>query len=152
MDNPIKTLIVEDDENDVFLTKRKLIRSNLKFDVIQVCDSVRCAKDYFDSGAVVEVVFLDLNLTDSKGVETVQKIRDFYSGLLIVVTSMEQEIVGVESIKHGADEFMTKNQFTEREIEEKIAFSLARRERWKTMNSLEKKIVAAEKIGDKIGN
>jgi DNA-binding response OmpR family regulator len=129
-------LLLEDDPNDVILTKRLLQRSRLPLEQIQVLASIEEGKEAIQQGKV-DVVLLDLNLTDSKGLASLRALREVYHGLLIVLTSLDNEEIGLQAIAEGADDYLVKNRLNEQRIREAINYALIRRSRYETLTRLQ---------------
>lgn len=119
-------LLVEDDENDVIITKRKIGRSSVPIKQILVVGSVKEAEEVLKSQNV-DVMILDLNLPDSRGLDTLDSIMKVYNGIIIVLTSIDDTLIGIEAISKGADDFLVKSQLNERELGRSIFFSIERR-------------------------
>ncbi|QKY19506.1 GAF domain-containing protein [Halolamina sp. CBA1230] len=59
----------------------------------------------------VDVVLLDLGLPDSSGLETLTSIIDVAELVpVIVLTGLQDERVGIEAIKRGAQDYLVKNE------------------------------------------
>ena len=59
-----------------------------------------------DSGAVL----LDLSLPDSQGLATVERVRQQAPHIpIVVLTGLEDESIGVEAVKRGAQDYVAKN-------------------------------------------
>lgn len=128
MDNKsYKILLIEDNEQDVFLF-REIIREEKKilFD-IHVESTLKGAfsalqKDRFD------IILTDLELPDSKGLDTVIKLIEKYSHLpIIVLTDLKDDEVGVSCIKHGAQDYIVKEELETHKIAQTIRYSSNRK-------------------------
>ena len=83
---PIKILLVEDNPEDVFLLERTLQKSRgTKFD-IETVESLRKAISRLQKGGI-DVVLLDLSLTDSKGLDTFNALQAEVPEIPIIVLS-----------------------------------------------------------------
>lgn len=135
-------LLVEDDDNDIIITKRKIARSNVQVNQLLITKTFEETKTLLTGGINVDVVLLDLNLPDSSGLDTLDKVRTIYSGTLIVLTSIDDELIGIEAIRKGADEYLIKSQITEKMLTHSIYHAIVRHKRWenvkKTQQTLEK--------------
>jgi signal transduction histidine kinase len=57
-----------------------------------------------------DAVLLDLSLPDSQGLATVERVRQQSPAVpVIVLTGLDDESVGVESVKRGAQDYLSKN-------------------------------------------
>lgn len=106
----IRVLLVEDNPDDVLLIRRALAGArSTEFDVDHV-DRLseaqrRLAEDPFD------VILLDLHLHDSRGLDTVVGARDGARGVpIVVLTSLDDEDVGVKAVQAGAQDYLVKGQ------------------------------------------
>ncbi len=139
-------LLVEDDANDVLLTQRKIERANLPVGELVVArtlvDAIRTLKS-----REIDVVLLDLNLgSESHGLETLRAVRPVYDGVVIVMTSIDDEMVGIEAIRIGAEEFLVKGKVTEERLRHAVAFSQVRYDAKKAGQRMDANINKLEKI------
>jgi len=127
-------LLVEDNPDDVKLTKRALRDNKIANELVVVSDGVE-AMEYLDractaaaegTGTLPSVILLDLKLPRLDGLETLQQIRaDERLKLLpvVVLTSSNEETDILKSYDHGANSYIRKpvdfGEFTEavRELE-----------------------------------
>jgi DNA-binding NarL/FixJ family response regulator len=78
----------------------------------------------------IDLVLLDLTLTDSSGVETVKRFRDAAKHIpLVVLTGSSQDNIGPQSLAAGADAFILKTGLTTYRIERAIFVTLSQRGR-----------------------
>lgn len=118
-------LLVEDDENDIVLTERKITRSEVTVKKLLLAHSLDECKQML-THEKVDIVLLDLNLGDSRGLDTLRAVRPIYDGVIIVLTSIEDEATGIQAIREGADDYVVKNQLTEESFRKSIAYSVGR--------------------------
>jgi PAS domain S-box-containing protein len=124
----VDILVVDDDPLDCRLVKVVLARSNPpgQFNV-DTAGTLSEAIERLSSGDY-DVVLLDLNLPDSSGIDTVQEIQDIDSNASIVVlTGLDDEEMGLEAIKKGADDYLVKGEFLEHVLVRTIRYSLERK-------------------------
>lgn len=137
MDNINLLLLVEDDENDILLTERKIQRSNLPVVEIMVARSLEDAKQFIQAGKTIDLILLDLNLGDSRGLDTLVALRPIYDGVIIVLTSLEDEKTGIAAIRAGAEDYLVKNRVTEERLRSSVAFSMQRHKIKKTVQRVQ---------------
>ena len=121
-------LLVEDNPDDVALTKRALKKANLLNELVVVHDGVEAMEfllgegDYADREAsfMPEVILLDLKMPRMNGLETLEHIRgDDRTNLLpvVVLTTSKEEQDIISSYNLGANSYIVKpvdfNQFFE---------------------------------------
>ncbi len=123
-----KILLVEDNPNDIDLTKRALQKSNILNELIIAKDGVEALTYFFGedgkTGCSIEdlpvVVLLDLNLPRVNGLDALRRIRaDEKTKLVpvIILTSSNEEKDIITSYHLGANSFVRKpvkfNEFAE---------------------------------------
>ncbi|TSA35838.1 MAG: response regulator [Verrucomicrobiaceae bacterium] len=127
-------LLVEDNPDDVKLTKRALRENKIANELVVVSDGVE-AMEYLaeastaaeeGTGTLPSVILLDLKLPRMDGLETLRKIRadERLKRLpVVVLTSSKEETDILRSYDHGANSYIRKpvdfEQFSEavRELE-----------------------------------
>lgn len=58
-----------------------------------------------------DVVLLDLNLPDSSGIETLQRVREHADPVpIVVLTGLQDRQFGVKALTHGAHEYLVKGE------------------------------------------
>jgi len=127
----IRVLLVEDSNFDVLIIKDMLtkeIDSKLKkiaFDIIRA-DSFhdakhKLAKDFFN------VILLDLTLPDSIGLDTLRKVyAEAPETPIIVLTSINDQLVAINAVKEGAQDYLVKGQFDANLLLRSIHYSIER--------------------------
>jgi two-component system, response regulator len=123
-----KILLVEDNPDDVMLTKRALQKANIANELIVVENGVETLKYFFGEDGtggcpaadLPVVVLLDLNLPKVNGLEVLRRMRAEGKTKLVPVmapTSSNEEKDIINSYHLGANSFIRKpvnfNDFTE---------------------------------------
>jgi two-component system response regulator len=112
-------LLVEDNPDDITLTKRALKKANILNDLKIVHDGVAALEFLFgegnyagrDTSVMPEVILLDLNMPRMNGLETLQQIRgDARTNLLpvVVLTTSKEEQDIISSYGLGANSYVVK--------------------------------------------
>ncbi len=119
-------LVIEDNVGDFKLLCNCLEESATSFKVLH-------APTVFEGLALLEqhsvdLILLDLTLPDSSGFKTLERIHAAGKGEVpvIVLTGMKNELVGMQAIKAGAQDFLVKGQFDARLLVRSIRFALQR--------------------------
>jgi PAS domain S-box-containing protein len=106
-------LLVEDNPGDARLIKEMLIdelgRTGFE---MRIAESLERALALLD-GAESDVVFLDLSLPDSFGLETLYRIQSKSPALpIIVLTGNEDQQLALSAVKAGAQDYLLKNDLS----------------------------------------
>lgn len=123
--NRMSILLVEDNAADAHLTKMYLEDTSHKIDIFH-------SETFFESmniinNQVIDIVLLDLSLPDSSGFKTLTRYLEKASHIpVIVMTGINNEIIGNQSVKAGAQDFLVKGQFDGKTLGRVIRYSLQR--------------------------
>ncbi len=86
-----------------------------------------------------DIILSDLDLPDSSGIETIKKIRSLNPYIpIIVMTELADEEFGVQTIKNGADDYLTKGKIFRDVLGRSIRYAI---ERKKERHSSEKALL-----------
>jgi signal transduction histidine kinase len=76
----------------------------------------------------VDIILLDLNLPDSRGTETVQKISSMVPNVpIVVLTGLDDEEAGLDAISGGAEDYLVKGSGLEYTLIKTIRYAIARK-------------------------
>ena len=127
-------LLIEDNPGDVKLIQTYLLDAAFKTDLVHA-ETFMEAVDILSMRDDVECVLLDLTLPDSAGFRTLSKLLEKVSSVpIIVLTGINNEIVGNQAVKAGAQDFLVKGQFDGKILGRSIRYAL---QRFKTQQRLE---------------
>ncbi len=132
----IRVLIVEDNPDLNFLMKEGLkARKTCNYDaksavsLAEACEAL--SKDHFD------VVLLDLDLSDSKGVDTASSVYRCDPHIpIIAVTGRYTNALAADVLASGAQDYLVKGKYDDDALDRAIRYSI---ERKKTERKLERK-------------
>jgi len=103
---PLKILMVENDLSNRVLLQNSLSESSLSISEVKYAESLKDAFELLDKNSF-DVVLLDLNLPDSRGLDTFIKTSKKYPNIAnIVITSQADEDLGLEAVAGGANEHL----------------------------------------------
>ncbi|OHB74705.1 MAG: hypothetical protein A2Z25_19060 [Planctomycetes bacterium RBG_16_55_9] len=124
----IDFLVVDDDPQDRRLVELILAKSYAPGQYsVQTAGTMSETTERLRRGDY-DVVLLDLNLPDSRGIDTVQKARETNSDAIIVVlTGLDDEEAGVEAIKKAASDYLVKGKNLPNLLVRTIRYSLERK-------------------------
>ena len=135
MNNKTRTsvLLIEDNKADVDLFKIHMQESSIKHDLL-VADTFFEGIDFIQNNNI-DIALLDLTLPDSSGFKTLSNFLEKAPNIpVIVLTGVNNEIIGNQSVKAGAQDFLVKGQFDGKLLGRSIRYAL---QRFKTHVKLE---------------
>lgn len=126
-ESPLELLLIEDNPGDARLVRTYLEDSDVRFD-LHWCSSLGEGLNALEDGGFA-AVFLDLNLPDSEGVDTVKRSVDAADGgtAVIVLTGLEDTDVAVQAVQAGADEYLVKGDLDPQSVGRTLRLVLERR-------------------------
>ncbi|MES2140583.1 MAG: response regulator [Bacteroidota bacterium] len=136
----IKILVIEDNAGDA-----RLINIYLKefYGDKFIFSSV----DYLSKGLELlsketfDIIILDLTLPDSNGLDTFKKIYEHSPKTpIIVLTGLEDESIGLNAMKLGAQDFLEKGLISGKELSRSINYSIQRFKLLKDLSENTKKL------------
>src|ERR1700754_773387 len=123
---PLTILVVEDNPGDLFLLGEFLRSTDLVIGEVKHAGSLGEAREIL-STEPIELVFLDLSLPDSFGLES-------YTGLqaqtqripVILLTGLSDTKLAMQALMMGAQDYLVKGEFDEQLLSRAIRYSLER--------------------------
>ena len=142
--NTLHILLVEDNQADKKLIEIYLTEASIRFELHHsetLFDGIQTALN-----KEIDLVLLDLTLPDSTGFKTLSTYLEKAPNVpVIVLTGLNNEIVGNQAIKAGAQDFLVKGQVEGKLLGRSIRYCL---QRFKTQVKLEevaKELAISEK-------
>ena len=119
-------LLIEDSPDSAMLVNHFLGASKIaEFRVVTVA-SLQAAREEL-ARERFDAILLDLNLPDSRGIETFARVRDTARGSAIVIlTAVEDEGVATAAIGHGAADYLIKGEVGGEGLARRIRFAVER--------------------------
>ena len=103
-------LLVEDDADDARIVRQMLMHDGAGRYEVETVTRLSAAKDRLLWGGVA-VVLLDLGLPDSKGIDSVASLCTLAQEIpVVVLTGNEDEALGIESLRQGAEDYLVKGR------------------------------------------
>lgn len=123
----VNVFMIEDDKFYCEYVKRLLgARTQPQFDVQRVSDMAAAQRYLKDERP--DVVLLDLNLPDSRGLESLSRAREFVDGCpIIILTSSDNEQLGLQSVSLGAQDYLVKQNIGNESLVRSIRYAIQRR-------------------------
>src|SRR5512134_401891 len=122
----LTVLIVEDDPDDVLLVRELLLYA--QFDTVAVKVAERLDKALGELAArAFDLILLELSLPDSQGLDTLARIRlQSPDTPIIVFTGHDDDLIGVQAVQSGAQDYLVKGQVTRRLLVRAIRYAIER--------------------------
>ncbi len=124
----IKICLVENNPLDCRIIQELLVKSSIgRFDLTTVT-SLQETLNTLKSSESFDLLILDLNLTDSEGLDTLTKIHSRFPDLPIVVnTGAFEDELGLRSLSLGAQDFLIKGKYETYGLVKSLYFAIERK-------------------------
>ncbi len=123
----LSVLLIEDNPSDQFLLETMLRTSRLNITQVSKAERISEAIRLLDENSY-DIVFLDLSLPDSFGLESFNKLRAFTAGIpVIILTGVSESAIATEAIKFGAQDYLVKGDFKPEMLVRSILYSIERK-------------------------
>ena len=105
---PVKLLLIEDTPKDAELMREALAEvKDRRFEVVWA-DRLSTALEHLTRGGI-DLILTDLDLPDSKGLETVAGVHAHASGIpIVVLTSSDDDGLALRALQQGAQDYLVK--------------------------------------------
>ena len=136
-------LLVEDTQADATMFREILADTSYSEHKLRTVDRLSEAIKVLEEQRI-DIVVLDLNLPDSKGFETFTTIYEKYENIpIIVYTITDDEYIGLEAIRRGAEDYLVKGPYLdtvqiEKSIRKAIELNKNRKAIRKTLQALQR--------------
>ena len=122
----LKILLIEDNPEDARLIELMLKRANVRFE-LQCVERLSAGIERLQS-ANVDIILLDLDLPDSKGLVSLAKLNDIRpEAPVIVLTGLADDTIGLQAVKEGAQDYLIKGQADKNLLSRSINYSIERK-------------------------
>lgn len=144
MNNKFSVLMVEDNLGDAHLVRLYLKECGLKANLIHV-ESMAEARPVIEKEAI-DLVLLDLSLPDSYGFRTLTNFQERYPELpVVVMTGINDDIVGNQAIKSGAQDYLVKGEFEAKTMGRVMRYALQRHKTQQKLEETAKSLIISDK-------
>lgn len=123
----VNILIIEDNPGDQILLRENLLGTNLLIDEIIVAETITEGKQHL-SEQDFAVIFLDLFLPDSGGLDTFLELKKVNSRIPVIIYSgLSDRQMTIEAIAAGAQDFLIKGDYSSSLLEKTVLYSIERK-------------------------
>jgi PAS domain S-box-containing protein len=125
--NDLHILVVDDNPGDQFLISELLGETYLQISAIEKAVSVKDTIILLQQKPV-DIVLLDLSLSDSQGIDTFLQVNQYAKNIPVVILSGLNDLnTATDAIALGAQDFLMKGEFNEKLLEKTILYSIERK-------------------------
>lgn len=122
----VSVLLLEDHEGEARLNQRLLERSYTTEFRFATAGTLEEAMRLLDTGPF-DVILLDLNLPDSKGLDTLLHILRVAPGIpVVIVSASADDRLAQEAIRRGAQDYLVKGGITSEILNRVVRYAIAR--------------------------
>lgn len=119
-------LMIEDDEQDVEIV-RELLSLNQNSITLKHRRTLSTGITFLHETNSIDLVLLDLCLSDTQGLETFHKIHEMFPCLpLVILSGNTDETIAIEAMQDGAQDFLVKGRFNSTLLSRTIQYALER--------------------------
>ena len=123
-----KILVIEDDIEDFVLVSDFLSFSSQKrTNALHHCSTLKEGLKCLEEKKSVDLVLLDLGLSDTQGLDTFTQFNQAYPEMpLIVVSGNSDEDIALKALKRGAQDYLVKGKFDRSLLRRSVRYALER--------------------------
>jgi response regulator of citrate/malate metabolism len=150
---PVHALLLEDNRADATLVQRRLSQAQrLKF-AVEVAEWLKTALTLLKNKSY-DIIFVDLTLPDSNGIDTVMAIKRAAPNTPVIVLSGREDLeTAANSVRAGAQSFIVKKpELTADELERDTLYALERARNELTSKELMRSSVKRLTMVEETGN
>jgi PAS domain S-box-containing protein len=124
----VRALLIEDDPDDILLLKDALSDvgvGRIKLDCVD-----RLSRGLIQLGGhVYDVILLDLNLPDSRGLDTLNTmVRSFPRLPVVVLSGLADDTITLEAVRRGAQDYLVKGEISGPLVMRVIHYAIERKQ------------------------
>lgn len=140
----VHVLLLEDHEGEARLNQRLLERSYTTEFHFESFRTLQEALSVLGSGNY-DVALLDLNLPDSKGIDTFLALQTAAPGLpVVIVSAVADDRLAQDAIRHGAQDYLIKGNITSETLTRCVGYAIARKQALTMGGSISHQIDSAD--------
>jgi two-component system sensor histidine kinase UhpB len=136
---PIHILVLEDNPGDLLLLEETLHGTDLRIAEMTHAGTLADAKQVLSSKKI-DLLFLDLSLPDSFGLESYTRLQALTSHVAVVLlTGLNDTKIALQALVLGAQDYLIKGDFDEKLLSRAIRYSLERLRNLQTLRDSEER-------------
>lgn len=132
----IRILAIEDNPSDVFLLQ-EFLQEHKRYCIELESRSLLGDGIAYLETQDVDVVLLDLNLPDSVGLESLERLQQGFPLVpIVVVTGHDDDVLALQAVRQGAQDFLVKDKFDSYWLPRILGYAIERKETERSLRSL----------------
>jgi len=146
MAEKINIILIEDNPGDSRLIKEYL--KDCGTSVYEVTE-FNCLEKIFQNASEIDtdIILLDLSLPDSSGLNTLIKVfSNFPQTAIVVLTGLNNEDLAIEAMRHGAQDYLVKDQIDTVLLSRTIRYAIERKKSIDEKTELEFKLRQSQRM------
>jgi PAS domain S-box-containing protein len=137
-------LLIEDNPGDTQLVRIFMKDAAFKYELF-VADTFFEGMDILNKHEI-DIVLLDLSLPDTQGFKTLNRFMETVTNIpVIVMTGVNNEIVGNQAVKAGAQDFLVKGQFDGKLLGRAIRYAIQRHKEFQKLEDTKRELTINER-------
>lgn len=118
-------LLIEDNVAQAGLIKKHLSLSSTPPFIVRHAANLETGVEFLSSDS--DAILLDLSLPDSQGLKTFLRVRERAPEIpIIILTALDSEELGIEAVRHGAQDYLIKGKIQFGEIPRLLRYAIER--------------------------
>ncbi len=139
---PMNILIVEDDKGDLKVLHKLLVDSSLPIGNIKTADRLAAALEILGQNNF-DVMFLDLGLPDSQGIESIGLVNAKFPNVpIIVLSGLDDAEIVVKAVHQGVEDYLVKGNVDENLIARTVRYAIEHKDTKQVLAEKQKNIEA----------
>lgn len=139
---PLNILIVEDDKGDLKVLHKLLIDSSLPVGTIKTADRLNTALEILGEGDF-DVIFLDLGLPDSQGIESIGIVNAKAPKVpIIVLSGLDDAEIVVKAVHQGVEDYLVKGNVDENLLARTVRYAIEHKDTKRVLAEKQKNMEA----------
>ena len=137
-------LLIEDNPGDSHLVKMYMKDAAFKYELF-LAETFFEGKEILDKHEI-DIVLLDLSLPDIQGFKTLEKyLAEVQNIPVIVLTGANNEIIGNQTVKKGAQDFLVKGQFSGKLLGRAVRYAIQRHKEFQKLEETKRELIINER-------
>jgi len=123
----LKILVIEDNYADFLLLRETMLLARFSTSNIFLAETLEAGIAEMEQHKP-DLIFLDLHLPDSAGLDTFIQLRQYVtSSAVIVLSGLSDTSIALEAITQGAQDYLQKGEFDVKLLDKTIRYSIERK-------------------------